>query len=351
MVDSIQYKIVALRQGAYFKELAFDTASSPRVDFNASGEIKSSFVGRVKDITDLIIGSDELQPMIKRGSSDWESLGVFRITGLKERGTEFSKDYQLEGYDRCWVLKQRKTTSVLHYPSGTGYFNVITGLIQACGFALIVQEAPINADIPAAAAFADEREWDLVTDYLTIINELLTELGYNELWFDSIGAAHLEPYKPPLPESIQHRYSESNSEYAAVGTDYSSEEDFFDAPNVFVVCSNNPESGILYGRAVNDNLFSKKSTINRGVQITEVITISEAYNNASCEELAKKYRDASMMAQQDIEFYSYNEAGHGLNDIIALDYSPIIGLYIETGWTVRMSPGALMRHKARRTIV
>ena len=58
-----------------------------------------------------------------------------------------------------------------------------------------------------------------------------------------------------------------------------------------------------------------------------------------------------MLAARTITFQTLNEPGHGVGDIISIDDPELAGIYEETGWQLRLSPGELMTHTAKRTVI
>lgn len=231
---------------------------------------------------------------------------------------------------------------------GASYLTEIRKLLTACGISLMIAT-------PNAAVLATDREdWPIGTSYLTIINTLLSEINYESLWFDADGVCRLEPYQEPSAAIIDWRYGVTDLFLPEKhpGPDWSDETDIFDAPNVFIVTCNNPDmDAAMVATAVNDNPASKKSTFKRGMRITSVERVDNIASQDELQAYADKRRNESLLATRAITFYTLNEPGHGVGDILALTHDEIGGIYLETGWSVTMQAGSLMTHSAKRTVI
>lgn len=339
-----RYKLVALRGGAFFKELLFSPDSAPNVKFSADGEIKSSFSGDIIPDADFDLLRDELQPMIDTGSG-WKSLGIFRPTTPTLKGSATGERQGITAYDRGWVLKNDRIETRLFIAAGTGYIAAAEQQLAAANIARTLI-------IPNASTLPNDREFEPGTTRLDIINTLLSEIVYRDIWFDGEGLAHLEPYAAPAVERITHRYSARNILRTPIAPDYSAGSDIFSAPNVFIcTCANADRSATLTATAVNDSPVSSKSTVRRGMRICQQVKVNEIADQDALDAYAKKLVSESQLGTQTIEFSTLAEAGHGVGDIIAVDHPTIGGIYEETGWSLTLRAGELMKHSAKRTVL
>ena len=134
--------------------------------------------------------------------------------------------------------------------------------------------------------------------------------------------------------------------------DYSAGTDIFSAPNVFIcTCANADRSATLTATAVNDSPVSSKSTIRRGMRICQQVKVNEIADQAALDAYAKRLVTESLLSTQTVEFSTLAEAGHGVGDIIAIDHPTIGGIYEETGWSLTLRAGELMKHTAKRTVL
>ena len=134
--------------------------------------------------------------------------------------------------------------------------------------------------------------------------------------------------------------------------DYSAGTDIFSAPNVFIcTCANADRSATLTATAVNDSPVSSKSTTRRGMRICQQVKVNEIADQAALDAYAKRLVTESQLSTQTVEFSTLAEAGHGVGDIIAIDHPTIGGIYEETGWSLTLRAGELMKHTAKRTVL
>ena len=343
MNDVIKYRIDILRQGIFNREAKWTADSSPQIDFKALSPIKSSF--KCELLEDIDLNQEELAPMLYR-NGQWFNLGVFRPTTISVSGDEYSKRYNIEAYDRAWLLKTQKIESIIHLSAGTPYMTAIQNLLHEAGINLVTKDAS-SALIPV-----DREDWQIGTDYLTIINTLLNEIGFNDVWFDSIGAAHLDKYKPITSIAAKHRYSVTDITLDPISSEYETEEDIYNAPNVFIaICQNADRTDTLVARAENDSGISRKSTVIRGIRIPQVTKINQISDLESLQTVVDKLRDESMYGTKTISFETYAEGNHGLRDIVAIDHPDLFGSYEEIEWSITMDPAGLMSHKARKAVL
>ena len=78
-------------------------------------------------------------------------------------------------------------------------------------------------------------------------------------------------------------------------------------------------------------------------------------NNIASQEALQAYVDdlcfQSQLGTRTITFYSLPEGGHGVGNVLSIDCPEFGGIYEETGWAFQLSPGELMAHTAKRTVI
>lgn len=345
MTTDPTFKIKVLRNGGYITELTWEAGSAPVVDVNAEAEIKSSFQGSFLENAEFDMIKDELQPVMVSNGTE-RSLGIYRCTTVSISNDGHGRRMRIEAYDRSWRVQNTRTETLLHFNAGEKYTDVILQLLAGAGIVLAVT-TDSAAVLPAA-----REDWDIGTDYLSIINQLLSEIGYRSLWFDAAGYARIEPYTPPESAAIVRQYSSRDISRLPMVPEYSEETDLFDAPNVFCcICSNADRSDVLKATSVNDSPLSSKSVFCRGMRITEIIKVDQAADQAALQAYADKLKFESMLETRTVQFAVPPDAGHGMWDIIAIDHPDIGGIYLETGWGMTLEAGKAMTVNARRTVI
>lgn len=345
MTTEAAYKIKVLRNGGCVTELQWEAGSAPVVDVDAEAEIKSSFQGTFLENAEFDMLKDELQPVMTIDGTE-QPLGVYRCATASISCDGTGRKMKLEAYDRCWRLQNTRAENVLHFNAGKKYVDVILQLLAGAGIVLAVTTDS------AAVLPADREDWDVGTDYLSIINQLLSEIGYRPLWFDAFGYAHIDPYTAPDSTAIIRQYSSRDISRLPMAPEYSEETDLFDAPNVFIcICSNADRTTALTATSVNDSPVSRKSVSRRGMQITEVVKVDQAADQAALQAYADKLKFESMLETRTVQFAVSPDASHGMWDIIAVDHPDIGGIYLETGWRMTLEAGEEMTVRARRTVI
>lgn len=346
MTHEISYRVDVLRNGAKFSELRWLKDSAPDIVVDASGDIMGSFGGTFLYNPDVSYLSDELQPVLILDGAEYP-LGVYRITTYTDEVDSKGHWTRLEAYDRSWMIQTVKTEGILHLAAGTSYLTAVQQLMTQAGVGLVIST-------PSGEALQTDREdWQEGTDYLTICNQLLGEINYKSVWFDGGGIGHLEPKSTPNAANIKWRYSSTDVRLAAaVSPNLSQEQDIFDAPNVFVaICSNPDLDAPLVAKAENNSPTSATSIFKRGQRIVQVVKVDNIASQQALQDYVDELCFQAQFGTKTITFYSLPEGGHGVGDVLSIDQPDFGGIYEETGWTLRLSPGELMTHTAKRTVI
>ena len=346
MTRDISYRVDVLRNGVLYDRLLWDASSeSPTIDCQKSAEIKRSMSGTFLVSTKVDLMTDELRPMMILNGHE-KSLGIFRATGVLDLYTSCGKRWQVEAYDRSWLCKSNKTESVLHISAGTKYLDAIKQMLITCGIVNVI------AEDSAATLSHDREDWPIGTSYLTIINTLLQELNYRDLWFDTDGFAHLEAYKSPSASSIVRQYSSSDIRRLPIGPEMTGKTDIFNAPNVFVVvCSNGDNTKGYRAVAENDSPISSKSTFRRGRRIVQVVHVNQISDTSALQGYANQLRDESLISNYQLKFEAPAEPDHGVGDIIGIDEPNVGGIYEEASWSLTLAVGEMMQINAQKMVV
>ena len=349
MIRQVEYKIKALRNGAYLTEMRWNSAQAPSISCRASGALKTSFSATFLPAKagepEINWLRDELQPCIVIDGVE-TPLGIFRPTDTQAQRKSYVTSTAVTAYDRGWVVQTTKTETLLHLSAGDGYIDVIKRLLLTCGITLVL------ADASSAVLPADREDWQTGTSYLTIINQLLGEIGFNPLWFDADGLAHLQKYSAPSAAAIKRSYSVRHGlTLRPVAPGYTETTDIYNAPNVFVcICDNADRSAVLTATAEN-KCFGAKSILQRGMRIVQTEKVKQIADQTSLQAYADKLRDQSLMGTRELTFTVPAEAGHGVGDIISIEHPDVGGIYAETGWSYNLTAGAMMTIKAKRTVI
>ena len=337
----LDVKFNVLRDGAVFSEIF--PVGMPALRMNSNGDIKAALAGEFLDNPSVNWLTDTVQPvLIVDGQTS--PLGVFLPAAVQRKETETTKSIELELYDRCWQVKDSLTETHIRLQAGANYVDLVQTLLVEAGVTLVQAT-------PTAATLAEDREdWDVGTSRLEIINQLLAEINYNSLWFNSDGAAIVEPVTVPTAANIKH-ILDGNDIRSLLRPQMSTELDFYNAPNVFIcVCSNADKLVPLVATAVNDNPQSPLSIPQRGRRLATLIRVDNIASQEELDAYARRIRDNSMTRGQVIEVDTALHPGFGAFDVTALNYKDISAICTETKWEMQLKAGGTMKHTLERVV-
>lgn len=342
MQHSYSYRIEVLRNGAKVAEL--QAVNPPKITFNAESTIKSGLSGEFKYLSELDPINDEIKAwQIIDGEET--PAGVFSVGVLVDNYSDTVHTIKIEAYDRAFLLQSIRTENILHFAAGTNYIEVIKTLLAKAGISLY------TATATTSTLATDREDWEMGTDYLTIINDLLGEINYSNIWFDANGYAKLLPVQNPDAGDIKRSY-DSDTSVSLLSPTCQSELDIYDKPNVFVaVCSNPDNDEPMTATAVNDNPLSSLSTLKRKRRIVQVLKVDNIADQKALQEYAQRLCNDSMLSSETVTIRTSPVDVPGLGDTVALYHPDITGIYQETAWSLTMQPGASMTHTLRRSVL
>lgn len=341
MNRTLDVKFNVLRDNSFYTELI--AVSPPALRMDNSGEIKLSMAGDFIDDPAIDWLKDEVQPILIIDGEE-TPLGVLLPATVRRAEDETTKSVHVELYDRSWKVRDNLTETHIHLNAGTNYLDAVNQLLVESNITLV-------QPTPTTAALAEAREdWDVGTSRLTIINQLLSEINYNPLWFNNQGMAILEPATVPRAENIDHVLDGAEVKSLIIPA-ITSEMDLFNAPNVFIcVCSNADKSGVLVARSENTNPQSPLSIPRRGRRIAQVTKVDNIADIDALQEYANRQRNNSMMGAEVIEIETALHPGYGAYDVTAINYGDISGICAETAWEMELVTGGTMKHTLEKVV-
>lgn len=336
----ISFRIYAMRRGAIYKALR--ASAVPRIDANARADIKCSAALTVEHDPDIKYFSDAVKIMLVENGEE-KSLGVFYTADKQERVRESGKrEDVLSLYDGCYLLYNTVLERRLYYPAGKKYTAAVKELLTLGGIALQNVE-------PSELAMTTDREYEIGTRALDVINELLGEINYGGIWFDADGYAVAKPALAPSAANIKHRFGGAGVRMARAGT---RRTDAFQKANVFTLICENPEIGApLVATAENSNPLSPFSTISRGRRIADIRFVNGAPSLSELQARASRLALDSTLTSEMESVETEIRAGHGIGDIVAVDDPVLGGIYRETAWSIAPGAGESMTHTLERLIL
>lgn len=358
--EEIRFRL--MRNGIEYGELY--AKSAPTLRMQSSGEIKTSLQGTFFPVAHDPYGkeveidwlADEVKPVLIR--DDIESpLGVLMPAQVVPKETRGEETLEVQAFDRCWRVRDNKVEGALYLSAGTAYLDAVEQLLTSSGIATIIKT-------PSEAVLAEDRQdWETGTSYLKIVNDLLAEINYKQLWFNAQGFAILEPASTPTSENIQHVFTNQKPdprnpkevEAIRVLPQISRKTDIYQAPNVFLcICSNADKSAGMKATAENNNPQSPLSIMRRGRRIVKEVKVDNIESQSALQAYADRLLYESMTTGEVINVDTALQSGFGVNDVTALRYDSrdsTLGICIEKAWTMQLSPGGTMSHELERVVI
>lgn len=322
-----------LRDGLLRQDLQLLPSASPKITMDSEKDIKMQLSGVFKVISDVNFIKDRIICTL-----DGQKCGEFIVTKCETFYNKNSAFWKIDACDQAFLLRRFCTEERLFVPAGSSYLEVIQNLMKKCGIFKIISDDSFEI-------FLNDREWDLGCDFLSIINQLLKEISFNSLWFDSDGNARLTRYSPPSSSSISHIFSSKNS---LIENQSSLSLDISKIYNVFMAISNSFDNSVVFkATASNDDANSDVSTINLGRILAPVYFLEDIPSQNALQDFVNKLRDESLLSQQIVSFSSKVQI-HQVFENIAIEYPHLDGIYREFKWVLELGKSNKMTHFARR---
>ena len=359
MVRHEQIRFKMLRYGVEYGEIFADDA--PNMRMSGSGEIKRSLQGtflpyaldvrgREMEINWLV---DEIKPYLVLDGVEYP-LGVFMPATISPKKEKGKTTLSVEAYDQCWRVRDYKVESRVAFDQNAKYIGCIESLLAACGIAAI---SAVDTDSTLATARDD---WETGTSYLSIVNELLKEINYKDLWFDENGTAILEPASIPTARNIKHRFTDqkpdprNEKEIGMINVHpvMTKTTDIYQKPNVIIcICSSPDRTSALRATAENMNPESPLSIQRRGRRIVQVVKVNNIPDQNALDAYAERLLMESMVTGEELSFQTPLQPGFGVDDVCAVKYEDLSGVCVEREWSMELRPGGTMSHRVERVVV
>jgi len=247
-----------------------------------------------------------------------------------------------EGYDRGKVAYDNLAESRTFITANTPYTSAAA---QICG--TMYSNMSVTASTKSTAV---DKEWEIGTSKLSIINELLEAISYNPLHFDEYGAGIISAYTEPTLRPVERIYSADNNSVILDGIEV--ETDAFDIPNKFIRYTEDTDAAYLISTYTITDASNPYSTTARGRVITSCESVKDIATQGDLDTLTAKAAFDAMAKTETITFKTLNMPGHGYKNCILLDVPlyDIHGKYIEASWSMDLQPGGEMEHVVKKVV-
>lgn len=340
MIDlhTFEYHIYVMRNGAEFGEAL--SASDPKIEMVSDAEIKKSLTANLILPEGMDILHDTLVPQIIVDGTKYV-LGEYYIGTYTEQTNDYGQSYaEIEAYDGGFLPSRYRTENIIHFSAGENYIDVIKSLLVECGITNIMTTAN------PATLTTDREDWEIGTTYLRIINDLLSEINYESLWFDNKGFAQISPTKTLNPDVINHKYISGSC--SILSNSKSKEIDIFESYNVFIAYVNNADNGdLMIATSENNDPNSILSVQNRGRFQAPPEKVD---NIASMEDLQIYVDNLKNKSRSNIETLVISTGIDGAHDILDTVQCED-EIYFEYAWSMTLSADSLFTHTLRREVL
>ncbi len=313
------------------------STTKAKITMSSDGEIKTSASFTAAQDSGIDWYKDQLRPVLISNGNE-TPLGVF------VPGSVSNEDgmLQIDAYDLAVTLQEDKLDSRILLPAGSAYIAKIEEILISAGITRIATE-------PSNAVFAEDRaDWDVGTEKLKVVNQLLEEISYKGIEFDRTGTCRLRAHTYPSVATIKHTYR--SGEASIISPVITIESNTHEIPNVFVAVVSNPDyDEPLVSKYVNDNPLSKTSTVYTGRRKVVVLRPDNIATQADLDNYVKAVAFADMQGIETVKFITAINPDHGIGNTIALDLPQYNGILEETEWEIDLS-NMEMTHTGKRVI-
>jgi len=312
---------------------------APDITMTADSELKTVIHGRFHDYRSAGVDflTDELHVVININGEE-SSLGYYIITGETIISDDGMTMIEIEGYSRLFLLKQSRIEERLYFAAGTLYTDALYDILTEIGITnYYIEDSELTLS-------TDRADWEVGTDRLTIINELLAEMSYSSAYVDNDGFIQL------TPAAVESNIEYLADRYSVIGADYTLMSDRHGKPNVFIVnCSNPDLSAPLTSIVINDSDDNQFSTVYRP-RVVQVTAINNIASQEALDDYAYNLMAKSLLSEETVTFETMINPQHTVGDVVSLGNGELSGIYTETGWSMALNHEAVMQHTARRQI-
>lgn len=291
---------------------------------------------------------DRIQPymLLKMPKGDWIefSLGIFILSTpvRKEQNGMVYRD--VEAYDKLVLLQENRTIKRISIIKGARYYDFLVGIFEEIGV------TKWNVEYTDKTAVTTT-EWEIGTDYLKIINDVLSVLNYTPIFVDEYGFFSALLYRSPQQKAIDVEYVAD--EFSVIHDGTTEEMDLFNVPNAWLFVLNDAERESLKAYIENNNPDSPTSYQSRGNRrIVEKREVDDIADQQSLTEMTERVAFESSQVFGKVSFTTALMPIHAYSDVVYLknDTLEIDGKYAETGWSMELENGGTMSHEVRAVV-
>ena len=343
-------------RNVYYEYIVADTSGTLKgtlsiedgqISYDSKNEVMRTFSGTARASSVMNLGCTDFYIMpwmclvYKNDVIKWP-LGRF-LVNPSEDYQGHAKYVNIVGYDLGKIALDDKSDNRTFAAAGSIYTSIAGQILGSMYTNVNIVTSEKTSQAPL--------EWEIGTEKLTIVNDLMKSISYNPLYFDEYGVGQLTPYVVPEDREIERIYQDGQMSIIVDGLNVESSK--FEVPNKFIRYVENPDAPYLISTYVNDDEDSPYSTVNRGRTIVDADSVDDIASQSDLDAYVRKVAIEKTQAVETIEFSTLNMPGHGFQNCLLLkvDYYDINSKYIEVGWEMDLSRGGLMTHRCEKAVV
>jgi hypothetical protein len=267
--------------------------------------------------------------------------GVFLLTSPSRKSDPNRMvSREVEAYDQLIVLSDDKVVDRFTVPVGDLYTDAISAILGSMD--KNIESSTLT--LPVAM------EWEPGTSKLSIINDLLSAINYQSLFFDEYGQAIVTPYVSPTDRPPEFVYADDADSVTLPEVDQTI--DLFSVANKWVLVVSDADRPALRSELTNDDPASLTSTVSRGRTIVDYRTESDAADQTTLDDKVARLAIEASQVFEEIDFNTALMPIHSHNDVYTFSFSNLVidDKYAETAWEMTLAAGQSMKHTVRKVV-
>lgn len=318
------------------------------ISFDSEAEIKktASITVNEREWKNIDFLNERIRPVFcleaKRQWFKWNQ-GIFLLSSPEriEKDGDIYRD--IEAYDGLLVLKEDRVDNRYLIRTGSSYTEEIRALILSSGVTKIsIQESSLTLSV--------DKEYEIGTSKLEIINDLLISINYYSLFVDNNGFYTARKYADPKTRDYEFEYLTDKNSITTYGA--AEIMDLFGVPNKFVRYVANPEADYLISVFVNDKASNKLSTVSRGRTIPDIEAVNDIADQETLDEYVRRIANEKSQVFGGYRFSSLIMPHHTFLDCLRVknDDLGISEKVIETAWSMDLKADGIMQHTCKKVV-
>lgn len=290
---------------------------------------------RLKEVEIL---SDRLKIIrgVRMDDGGWAEFsdGVFLLRNPEQVSKESGVSIvRCQTYGKTILLNDITTLERYVVAASVNIITAVTAAIVAAGFSSSEISLPTTSLSTAAA-----REWDKGTSYLTIVNDLLLSINFENIRDNENGIFTSQEYVQPIDRSAS--FSLADDQFSLIIGDVGFNPNLVQRPNKVTTVDANPGTNTITGGATSDQWSNSGSTGPQGSTIEDVVPVV-GVNQTIIDALAARFlteETQTPLLKMNVSYIP--NLGH--RPIVNLTYNNVLKPYLLKSYSEPLSYAGLI---------